>query len=567
MEAKDISTSEKDFETRHENVSAVDDVAPDDTDNYHGLSVRTVLVYLSLNLILGGQLLNLIGAGALSRNISAVVGGANNAFWLSTIIGIMTCVLGPPVAQAADYWGRKWFIVILTVFGFIGAMVVSRATSMYMAIGGQILAGVAFGSQPLLYAVASEILPRRWRPEAQAGLTATIGIATIFGLCVGFKLTEDSPEGFRTYFYIAAGINAVAAIICAFLYNPPLRPLQVSLSLKEKLARLDWLGYAFLLFGIVLFAVALSWSQNPYSWNDVHIIAPFVIGSVLLIIFGIYQWKFRRDGMFHHGLFKKDRNFAIASFSLFVEGAMFFSANNYFVFEMLVLYEKDTILAGMRFGIASIAATVASTLVALYCSRTKKLRIPTALAFVSFVIFNILMATATLSSGIAMWGYPVFLGIGLGVCLTCLVTAAQLSVDPALISISSGLLISIRSLGAAIALAIYNAIFNSQFSTVLAPNIGAAVLPLGLSPEDLPALINALVNSNQAALMQITGVTPQIIGAGVTALQESYLQSFRYIWLCAGVLSAVASISALFLINPAKDMNMHVDAPLEESEN
>lgn len=211
-----------------------------------------------------------------------MVGGANNAFWLSTIIGIMTCVLGPPVAQAADYWGRKWFIVILTVFGFIGAMVVSRATSMYMAIGGQILAGVAFGSQPLLYAVASEILPRRWRPEAQAGLTATIGIATIFGLCVGFKLTEDSPEGFRVYFYIAAGVNAVAAIICAFLYNPPLRPLQVSLSLKEKLTRvchlslnlllelltcvckqLDWFGYVFLLFGIVLFAAALSWSQDP----------------------------------------------------------------------------------------------------------------------------------------------------------------------------------------------------------------------------------------------------------------------------------------------------------------
>lgn len=46
MEAKDISTSEKDFETRHEDISAVDDVAPDDTDNYQGLSVRTALVYL-----------------------------------------------------------------------------------------------------------------------------------------------------------------------------------------------------------------------------------------------------------------------------------------------------------------------------------------------------------------------------------------------------------------------------------------------------------------------------------------------------------------------------------------
>lgn len=166
-----------------------------------------------------------------------MIGGSNNSAWLSTAIAILTSLLGPPVSQAADYWGRKWFIVVLTIFGFIGSMVTSRATTMNMAIAGQVIAGLSFGSQPLLYAVASEILPRRWRPEAQAGLNVTVGVGGIFTLLVGFKLTADIPEGFRKFYYITAGIQAIAAIICALLYNPPLRSLQASLSLNEKFAR------------------------------------------------------------------------------------------------------------------------------------------------------------------------------------------------------------------------------------------------------------------------------------------------------------------------------------------
>jgi hypothetical protein len=29
-------------------------------------------------------------------------------------------ILGPPIAQAADYWGRKWFVVTTTLLGFAG---------------------------------------------------------------------------------------------------------------------------------------------------------------------------------------------------------------------------------------------------------------------------------------------------------------------------------------------------------------------------------------------------------------------------------------------------------------
>ena len=142
-----------------------------------------------------------------------------------------------PISQAADYWGRKWFIVVSATFGFIGCLVIARGETMGMVIGGEILAAMSLGSQPLLYAVASEILPRRWRPEAQAGLNVALGFGAIFTLLAGLKFVDDSPDGFRTFFYIATGLNGVAAVICVALYNPPLRILQKSLKFREKMAK------------------------------------------------------------------------------------------------------------------------------------------------------------------------------------------------------------------------------------------------------------------------------------------------------------------------------------------
>lgn len=80
----------------------------------------------------------------------------------------MTTVLSPFVCQASDYWGRKWFLVGLCISGAVGCVIIGRADSMEMLIAGFAVTGTAFGAQPLLHTVASEVLPRRWRSWGQA---------------------------------------------------------------------------------------------------------------------------------------------------------------------------------------------------------------------------------------------------------------------------------------------------------------------------------------------------------------------------------------------------------------
>src|SRR2546423_6435174 len=495
-------------------------------------------------------MVNVVGSGALARTIAAVVGGSSDIIWPSSTIAILTVVLSPPVSQAADYWGRKWFLVGLTACGCIGSIIVSRASSIGMAIAGFVVGGISFGAQPLLHAVTSEILPRKYRPLAQGTVNTSAALGAIIALLMGGSLTRNSnPEGFRIYWYVGAAVYAVTAAICAILYNPPPRKLQVELTQREKLHRLDWIGYMLLAAGLVFFCMGLSWSQNPYPWTNAHVLATFLIGIVVSLALIIYEWRFKSDGMFHHDLFGS-RNFAIALGCVFVEGLVFFSANNYFSFEVSTLYTTDPLIVSVHYSIVFITDIVASMVSGAYGSISKSIRLPTTCAFTLFLIFNILMANINVqTSNLNIWGYPVFLGTGLGMCLSALLAVAQLSTPPQLIATASGLMISVRSLGGAVGLAIYDAVFNHGVAANLGSKVAAATLPLGLPSASIGPLIAGLTSGDLAAVGRVTGATPKIITAAVLALQEAFVIAFRYVWIAAGCFTLVALLGTLFPCN------------------
>lgn len=160
---------------------------------------------------------------------------------------------------------------------------------MGQAIGVQVISSVLYIGQPILFAVGSEILPRKLRPVAQAGLNAAGAVGAIVGILAGGALTSASLYGWRNYCYIVAALLGASVIIIGILYNPPPRPLQRSLTLREKLARLDWIGYILLTIGLVLFTIGLSWGNNPYPWSDARVLAPLIVGFCFFIGLIVHQ--------------------------------------------------------------------------------------------------------------------------------------------------------------------------------------------------------------------------------------------------------------------------------------
>jgi MFS family permease len=360
------------------------------------------------------------------------------------------------VSQAADYWGRKWFLVGLTMFGGFGCLIIALSKSMEMTIAGFAVMGIAYGTQPLLHAVTSEVIPRRWRGWGQATNMISNSLGSAVGLLGGGALNrhnDSASDGFRYFYYMTMGFFFLGAILCFFVYNPPKTERQ-TIPLGKKLVELDWIGYFFLSSGLTLFCIALSWSQNPYAWSDPHVSATFAIAIVLLLSLALYETRFKKGGMFNHKLFKfsGDYNFAICLFCVFTEGSAFFAANSHFAFQVSVLYESDSLLVGTRYTIMFIVAGFGAAFAGYYCAKTRRGRWITVFAFVIFIVFFICMATTNRSTNNELWGYPVLMGLGLGITLTSLVTLAQLSTPPELIAIASGLMLSFRAIGGAVGL-------------------------------------------------------------------------------------------------------------------
>ncbi len=131
------------------------------------------------------QVYHVVGAGFLANSVTEVVGDQGQGTWLASTMTIAAATLGPPVSQAADYWGRKWFVVVLSCLACVGCIVVSRADSIGMAIAGQAVAALAQGCQPIIHAIASEIIPRKYRPLAQSCTNTAAALGGLIGLLVG----------------------------------------------------------------------------------------------------------------------------------------------------------------------------------------------------------------------------------------------------------------------------------------------------------------------------------------------------------------------------------------------
>ncbi|KAM5348893.1 hypothetical protein ACJ41O_008716 [Fusarium nematophilum] len=526
--------------------------------------LTTFMALFAICLIYFSQTFALVGTGAQGQTISRFFNRPGDYTWLTGCLTIPSVVLGPIVAQMADYWGRRWLLVLSSLVGAVGCVVASRADSFAIMLLGLTLTGLEFGVLPLLHAVPSEILPRRWRAPAQAAVMIANSFGLIVGLIAGGAFTRDSNDmqGFRNYYYIATGLFAAATVICFFAYRPPARALQTSLTLREKLSQLDWVGYGLLASSLVLFCVGLTWSQNPYEWSDPHTSATFSVGVALGIALVVYETKFKRDGMFHHGLFSGNWNFAISLVAIFCEGLAFFAAAVYFPFQIAFLYEGDAVIAAVRFSIAFMATIPASVVTGLYCTVTKKVRWVTVLSFIIFVAFFACMATTDEGSGDSVWGYPVLLGWALGMTLITLVTVAQLSTPPELISIASGLVISVRSLGGTVGIAIYNAVFIEETQHA-GERIASAAVAAGLSEESVPELVEHILGHDETGVGMVPGVTPQIVGSALDALFDAFARGFRNVWITAAAFVALSTVATVFLVDPSNEFNRNIDAPVE----
>ena len=133
--------------------------------------------------------------------------------------------------------------------------------------------------------------------------------------------------------------------------------------------------------------------------------------------------------------------------------------------------------------------------------------------------------------------------------LVTFITAVQFATPPELIAVATGLAASVRSFGGSIGLAIFNAISASGFTKNLLPKVTAAVVPLGLSNQNIALLIGALETGNMTLVKSLSDVTPEIIEAAGLAIKEAHVIGYRHVFICgaAFMLMGIICKSQMFM--------------------
>jgi hypothetical protein len=92
------------------------------------------------------------------------------------------------------------------------------------------------------------------------------------------------PQSSEAEFHADTGKNEASV--------PALRdiPNEAPPPLPQRLRTIDAGGQVLFLAGFALFILALTWGGGDYAWSTVHVLAPLIIGLVLIVFFLGWEW-------------------------------------------------------------------------------------------------------------------------------------------------------------------------------------------------------------------------------------------------------------------------------------
>ncbi|KAG0655831.1 hypothetical protein C6P46_000683 [Rhodotorula mucilaginosa] len=506
--------------------------------------------------------------GSYAGVIGPGIGDAALTAWMSNTAQICQAVLGPTVSLSADLWGRKPFMMVGLALGAIGAIVTATSHHAYVALIGAVITGFGFASQGLYVATASETFPRNKRPMMQAIFNISSSLGGVMGLVAGGLYIKHNVlgAGWRMIYATLAIVYGLACLVIFVFYRPAQKRPDVSAVFRHhryKVMAIDPIGVLLLLSAVVPFYYGLVSALNPYKWSDAHVLGPLCAGLACFAAFGVWEWKGNSQGLLHHALFSRSRNYALSLALLFIEGILFFSFNAFWAREASMILGLPSWEAGLNFLWFFLPSTFATPVVGWASQRYKEVKLSLATGFSLFVVGSIGMATVQPSSRIAMRAYACIAGIGFSSPLTLMSVCAQLAAPPELLALASVNLLVSRALGGVVAVAVYNAVGKTRTAALVGPRLAAAVAPFGFPEARLPALVAAAQVAGGAALKKLPGMTPEIMEAIEMAMRHVYADSYRWIWAIAAPVAVIAVAGVLCLEPIAPMMTRNIDAPAD----
>ncbi|KOS19947.1 putative HC-toxin efflux carrier [Escovopsis weberi] len=387
---------------------------------------------------------------------------AGDIGWYGTAYLLTNCSFQLVFGKLYSLFRVKTIFMLSIVLFEIGSALCGAAPDSKSFIVGRAIAGLGSGgimSGAIVIIVYA--LPLHKRPKYQGLFGAVFGVSSVLGPLVGGAFTTNVT--WRWCFYINLPIGGVVMVFIFFLLHVH-QPAREPISLKEGLTRINALGIAVLLPGVVCLCLALQWGGSIYPWSSGRVVALLVVAIVLLIAFGLIQVLQPKHAILPPAIVTQ-RSIA----SAFWVASCLGSHQTVFVYFLPIWFQAIKHSSAIKSGIdllPMVLPIVASSILnGQLVSRIGYYTPPMLVGICLSTVGAGLLTTLTVDAAAAHWiGYQVVYGLGLGLCFQGPNMAAQTVLPRDQVAIGASLMFFGQQLFGSVFIAVGQNLFNNQLA-------------------------------------------------------------------------------------------------------
>jgi EmrB/QacA subfamily drug resistance transporter len=391
--------------------------------------------------------------------------------------------------RLGDLFGqRTLFAIGLFVFTLASALC-GISQTVNELIAARILQGVGGALlTPQTLAILTSIFPPERRGAAFGVWGGVAGLATIAGPTIGGAII--TYINWRWIFFINVPIG-IAAFIATFLIIPDLRPGR----------RQGWDIVGVVLASAGLFGVVFGLIEGQrYNWGQITstaITIPEILGAgaFMIVLFIIWE-RFQTQPLVPLSLFE-DRNFAVANW---IAAAISFGMLSMFLPITIYLQSVrgfSALTAGLTIAPMSLTSMVVAPFAGRFSDRVGgKYILMTGISLFTIGMASLAFVAGPDSTWVNFLLPTIIAGAGMGMTFAPMTTVAMRNISPRIAGAASGVLNTIRQLGAAIGSAVVGAILQNRLAITLHDEAvsHAAALPAAFRSQFIAAFSSVASN-------------------------------------------------------------------------
>ena len=376
----------------------------------------------------------------------------------------------------------------------------------------------------------------------------------------------------RWLYYISIMYSTAALIGTGLFYFPPARPRHDFEKTRwQEFIELDFTGLFLYTVGVTITLVGLSWAgTGGHAWRSASVIAPIVVGVILLICCFGYDWFIVSDekAFFPLHLFRRFREFTVLLVVIFVAGMVYYSMSSLVPEATFYIFTNEPIQIGIISipnGMGQLVGAIVMPAI-MHWTRHPKWHIIAGIFIQSF--FTAMFAYAVPGHKAAWMAFQ-FFGQGCFAWITvATVVNAGLHVQHSDLGLAAGLVSTFRAAGGSVGDAVYSTILNGEVDSRVAPAIAEAALKLGYEAKNLVLLIPAVIETAlgvPGAFVHVPDATPELEAATIQAFHSAYGEAFKRVFWATIPFSVIALAAAFCIKDSTQYMTNHTAVILEKS--